>query len=245
MKQTGKAIVINHKQVQKLDSSSCGEFCIYVAKQILNGRSPASIMNDFSDDLNENERILQNLAFIICIYKYRIVIYIMSHIQNFYKTLPKEYKTEIQTYSNYNKVHIQLPFRMIILGCSGSGKTNTCLNVIQAMNCFTKYYLFAKNTEEPLYKFLIDLLQKAGSKLKINLITYSNDLDELPGVDEFDKNENNLLIIDDMITEKESKLKNISDIFIRGRKASISTIFLSQSYYKIPKLIRQILIILF
>ena len=47
------------------------------------------------------------------------------------------------------------------------------------------------------------------------------------------------MIFDDVISEKQCKLKNIADLWIRGRKQNITTVFLSQSYYMIPKLIRQ------
>ena len=43
---------------------------------------------------------------------------------------------------------------MLIIGPSGSGKTNALLNLIQQdHNIINKIYLYAKDLEEPKYKF--------------------------------------------------------------------------------------------
>jgi len=70
------------------------------------------------------------------------------------------------------------------------------------------------------------------------LIEVHEDLDKLPNINEFKPHEQTLLIFDDFITDVK-KHPVISEIFIRGRKKGISTIFLSQSYYSTPKIIRQ------
>ena len=67
----------------------------------------------------------------------------------------------------------------------------------------------------------------------------STELDDIPEVDEFDREENNLCVFDDVISESSLKLKKIKDLWIRGRKQNITTVFLSQSYHAIPLLIRQ------
>lgn len=159
-------------------------------------------------------------------------------ISNFYSMLPKEYQSAGSIeYNNYEKIKIKVPFRMLILGSSGSGKTNVALNLIKLIGVFTKIYLFAKNTEEPLYKYLIDTLTKKSIKLKKQLIVVSNELEDMPDVDEIDKEENNLFIFDDLVTTKNQR--SISDLFIRGRKQNASVIYISQSYFDIPTLIRK------
>ena len=62
------------------------------------------------------------------------------------------------------------PFRMLIIGLSGSGKTNTSLNLIQNLNETTpvdKIYLYAKDLSEPMYEFLINHRKNAG----LNILT--------------------------------------------------------------------------
>ena len=54
----------------------------------------------------------------------------------------------------------------IIVGLpSGSGKTNYLLNSIQKdNNIIDKIYLYAKDLDEPKYKFLINKREKSGKK---------------------------------------------------------------------------------
>ena len=46
-------------------------------------------------------------------------------------------------------------YRMLIIGSSGSGKTNTLLNLIKEQNDIDKIYLNAKDLSQPKYLFLI------------------------------------------------------------------------------------------
>ena len=47
------------------------------------------------------------------------------------------------------------PCRILIIGGSGSGKTNALLNLIKEQDDIDKIYLHAKNLSEPKYEFLI------------------------------------------------------------------------------------------
>ena len=47
-------------------------------------------------------------------------------------------------------------YRIIIVGCSGSGKTNTFLNLIKEQDyhdVIDKIYLYARDLSQPKYKF--------------------------------------------------------------------------------------------
>jgi hypothetical protein len=59
MKATGKRIIENEKQLQSMDSSSCGEFCIMMIKELLKRRKPYEIIKGFTNDVNINEKILE------------------------------------------------------------------------------------------------------------------------------------------------------------------------------------------
>ena len=57
------------------------------------------------------------------------------------------------------------PFRMLIIGPSGSGKTNTLLHLINNFHPIDKIYLYAKDTDEKKYQYLINKREQAGIKI--------------------------------------------------------------------------------
>ena len=54
------------------------------------------------------------------------------------------------------------PYRILIIGGSGSGKTNTLLNLINEQHDIDKFY--ARDLKEPKYKILIKKRKDAGIK---------------------------------------------------------------------------------
>ena len=56
------------------------------------------------------------------------------------------------------------PYRILIIGGSGPGKTNTLLNLINEQIDRDKIYLYAKDLNEPKYKVLIKQLKDARIK---------------------------------------------------------------------------------
>ena len=59
------------------------------------------------------------------------------------------------------------PYRVLIIGGSGSGKTNTSLNLINEQDyhdVIDKIYLYAKDLSEPKYEYLIKKHEDAGIK---------------------------------------------------------------------------------
>ena len=53
-----------------------------------------------------------------------------------------------------------------------------------------------------------------------------------------DKERKMLIVIDDMIADMINKKKLnsvVTELFIRGRKLNISLVFITQSYFKVPK----------
>ena len=56
------------------------------------------------------------------------------------------------------------PYRILIIGGSGSGKTNALLNLIGQQDDIDKIYLHAKDLSEPKYEILIKKWKDAGIK---------------------------------------------------------------------------------
>ena len=73
-------------------------------------------------------------------------------------------------------------YRVLIVGDSGSGKTNTLLNVINHEPDIDKICLYAKDPYEVQYQFLIHKTGSTGLKYLDDLkalIEHSNDLDDI------------------------------------------------------------------
>ena len=99
------------------------------------------------------------------------------------------------------------PFRMLIIRPSGSGKTNTLLHLINNFHPIDKIYLYAKDTYEKKYQYLINKREQAGIK-NLNdpqaFIEYSSDMnDVLEDINNYNKNRDKkaLIIFDDMIAD--------------------------------------------
>jgi hypothetical protein len=62
-------------------------------------------------------------------------------------------------------------------------------------------------------------------------------MNSLPDLVSFNKEEQSLVVLDDLVLEKYQA--KIEEYYIRCRKLNISVIYTSQSYFAIPKIIRQ------
>ena len=101
----------------------------------------------------------------------------------------------------YQVIHTDL-----IIGGSGSGKTNTLLNVINKQD-IDKVYLYAKDLSEPKYEHLIKNRENGGIKHLNDLkafIEYSNIMKDVSeNIDLYNPNRRRkiLIVFDDMIAD--------------------------------------------
>ena len=72
------------------------------------------------------------------------------------------------------------PYKVLIIGGSGSGKTNTLINIINEQNYVDKIYLYAKDLIDPKYEYLLKKRKDVGIKFVNNsnaFIEYSSAMD--------------------------------------------------------------------
>ena len=158
-------------------------------------------------------------------------------------------------YANENKTehYPKLPFipdhlyRILIVGGSGSRKTNALLNLIINQPDIDKIYLYAKDPYEAKYQFLINKRESTGLKHFNDpkaFIEYSNDMQDVyKNIDEYNPDKENkiLIVFDDMIADMINNKKlnsKVTELFIRGRKLNIFLVFIRPSYFKVPKDVR-------
>ena len=139
------------------------------------------------------------------------------------------------------------PYRILIIGGSGSGKTNALLNLINNRPDIDKIYLYAKDPYEKKYQYLINKHEKVGLNHFNDpkaVMEYSNDKQDVyENIEDYNsiKKRKILIVFDDMIADmiNNNKLNPIvTELFIRGRKLNISIVFITQSYFKVPKDVR-------
>ena len=106
--------------------------------------------------------------------------------------------------------------------------------------------MYAKHPYEAEYQFLINQRESTGLK-HLNdpkAFDHSNDMqDAYKNIEEYntDKERKILIVFHDMIADmiNNKKLNSIvTELFIRGRKLNISLVFITQSYFKVPKDVR-------
>ena len=115
------------------------------------------------------------------------------------------------------------PHKILIIGCSGSGKTNALLNLINPQSDIDKIQLYAKDLSKPKYENLIKKRKNVGIK-HLNdpnaPIECSNTMDDVyENIHDYNPNRKRkiLIVFDDMIADimDNNKFKAIiSGLFI-------------------------------
>ena len=150
---------------------------------------------------------------------------------NYYEQIDKKFLDSNQPNPNFDLHGFKIPFRACVVSPSGSGKTNFVTGLISLFcknkGTFNDITIICKDNSEPLYKYLAS---------KSDSIQVKEGLHSLPNLDDFDKDLSHLVIIDDMVLDKNQS--KICEYYIRCRKRNVSIMYLSQSYFMIPKIIR-------
>ena len=150
-------------------------------------------------------------------------------LPNPYDKLPSKYKTKTDN-PNFDKHGINLHFRMCVSAPSGSGKTSFVYNLLHIMdNTFDKIFIITANKSEPLYEHLEE---KSKGRIVI-----TEGLSTIPDMDEFKKDHQYLIVFDDLVNKKDQS--KIINYFIRCRKKNCSAIYITQSWFDTPTIIRK------
>ena len=141
----------------------------------------------------------------------------------------------------------EYPYRILIDRGSGFEKTNALLNLINHQPDIDKMYLYAKDQYEVKRQLFINK-EDSTSLMYLNdskaFIEYLSNMDDIyKNIAEYKPNKKwkILIIFHDMIADMLSKKKLntiVTELFIKGRKLNISLVFMTQSYFAVPKNIR-------
>ena len=139
------------------------------------------------------------------------------------------------------------PYRILIIGRSGLGKTKTLLDLINEQKDIEKIDLCAKDLSEPKYEYLIKNRENAGikhlndSNAFIECSNTMNDIYENINNYNLDRTRIILIVFNDMIADIMTNKKFqslIKELFIRCRKLNISLVFITQCYFSVSKDVR-------
>ena len=110
-----------------------------------------------------------------------------------------------------------------------------------------KICLYAKDPYEKKYQYLINKREKVGLNHfndPKTFMEYSNNMQDVyKNIEDYNpiRKRKVLIIFDDMIADRISNNKLnpiVTELFVRGRKLNISIVFITQSYFKVPKDVR-------
>ena len=141
------------------------------------------------------------------------------------------------------------PHRILIIGVSGSGKTNALLNLLSQQDDIYKIYLYVQDLSEPRYEFLIKKREDVGIKYFNDpsaFIDCSNTMDDVyENIDDCNPNGQRKILIEfdymiaNVMTNKKFQVI-INELFIRSTKLNISLVFItfSSCLISVPKDVR-------
>ena len=163
-------------------------------------------------------------------------------IENVYETMPKKYLKKCRN-PGFNRHNITLPARILIVGSSGTGKTNLLYDFLKKCNrTFDKIILITPDSDEPIYNLMRDKMQGFDFTIYDGELTRKEGrktVSTLPTLDEMTEGtDQTCLIFDDQMGLNQDLA---IDAFKRARKlgeGGCTVIYLSQYYYSIPTILR-------
>ena len=121
------------------------------------------------------------------------------------------------------------PFRAVIIGRSGSGKTILTMNLLLKYLKYDCLYVICSTVRlQPKYDMIVDLAELFPSKFRILETMSSFHLKNV------NKNKRNIVLLDDIQELDDANMRKVNELFVKGRHHNISTIWLGQNYYKCP-----------
>ena len=144
----------------------------------------------------------------------------------------------------------QHPARVLVIGGSNCGKTNAILNVLTQYAKYDKLHVYTASDKQDKYKFLEDFFKDVKANLALNadeseeeeeiedIMDIHDSLEDLPNVKELDPSQKHIVLFDDLNFARSPDQQKMLEYFSKGRHNNVTSIYIAQSYFNIPKAIR-------
>ena len=136
--------------------------------------------------------------------------------------------------SSYEQGHPCIPadvFRMLICWPSNSGKTNVLLHMLYELLAYDKIYI-SKNLHQSKYQALLrGFDERVNPEVGYKVIEATGD--EIIPLEELPVDNQKIVVFDDLVCECNQNI--IISYFINGRHRNFYVIYLTQTFYKVPK----------
>lgn len=159
------------------------------------------------------------------------------------KINPHDDKKEAKKYKGQHPLLPQFSpegSRVEIIGPSGSGKTCVLISILEnSLFLFDRLFIYGNTVlnqvkYDRLRKNLAKKRMFSDPKCNVNFDMSSNP-DDIISPEVLDENERNVVVFDDILNWPQD---GINQIFTEGRHKNVMVFILSQSYYRLSKLIR-------
>ena len=136
-----------------------------------------------------------------------------------------------------SKYHFLLPdCHYMIIGQTGVGKTNLLLNLLLQYMNYDHCKIYTITPEQDKYQLLHEYSELFDENMD-SIFEISPPEDVTP-VEELDDESNKVIIFDDIKLDNKN-MNNIKEYFSLSRNKNCNCIYLTQSYYDVPKYIRR------
>lgn len=156
-----------------------------------------------------------------------------------------------QDYASNSEYTIKPKSRTLIVGASQSGKTNLMVNLLihpKLKLNYDKIYVVCPTGHDKKYQWLYQWFEDKRLAIEAHydepgttdpIMEMLDHPDQLPDLNTFDPNQHTVIIFDDCLTLDQKAQQIISTLWVRGRHYGITSFYLAQSYYRVPKLMRE------
>ena len=125
-------------------------------------------------------------------------------------------------------------FRMLICGPSNSCKTNILLHMLYTLLEFDKIFLYSKNLNQNKYQALLhDFAENIDLKFGYQVIEAPGGRDDNIPLGELPAENQKIVVFDGLVCDKNQN--DIINYFINGQHRNCSVIYLTQTFFEVPK----------